>query len=697
MDFCACNTSLDQLDHSKYRYLGGTIVLKGTSSDLAKVARIFELLVFVVCNLKLEMAVMRDHHVMRETQDKRIEERYKIEAEEVHNTVRQAKKTSHKGVFGWLMKQNKRISRFGNTSSRHSKPIPALSTPVFMPGSWDPTPPETPGASSLNVTVAEEPESYNGSHRFADIICKMESSVISSSPDVVYPPPHLLVRLKEEEDHVNSFDEASFHKEDRNLRALFSPDAASSTNFASANTWTRSLNPQTARTLPQHILAYSTLRSNDAGMIDARTGLSYLATNTRTIDGLVRHQSLSYSYSCFWSPTSPVACESPHVVTIDFYRRYPPSTPTIDHTLGEMIEDWCRNAHRSCNGHPSCGRERIRHIMTFTHGTGRINVVVDEAVGAAEDEAELTKKKEEAQDERGREEAERSLSEMRDAIVMWTECKLCQSRTPPLRMSDATYRYSFGKYLELLFYNPRFVPPTGLCPHAQDGRREEFMRCFQHNGLVVWFEYEPIDLFEMRMPRLQPVPVAEKIEESGSGMWFRGSKRKSGSVTKDGVLDEMGVGGGASSVDVTEDKEKVEATDQIRKEITHFYGSVRKHVNMLDGYIASEEKFFANHVGKPKTESMAEMTEKESENPAASAPETLGIREELAKMAEEFDRERDVLTEALERSGGECLNDVRRAFAKRVEATKEMLNLWQKEKCHELDADAPWVEPEYVR
>ena len=53
-------------------------------------------------------------------------------------------------------------------------------------------------------------------------------------------------------------------------------------------------------------------------------------------------------------------------------------------------------------------------------------------------------------------------------IVMWTGCKICNEQIKPLSMSLPTYKYSFGKYLELLLYDKDFMPPTTMCPHVTE-------------------------------------------------------------------------------------------------------------------------------------------------------------------------------------------------------------------------------------
>jgi 1-phosphatidylinositol-3-phosphate 5-kinase len=41
---------------------------------------------------------------------------------------------------------------------------------------------------------------------------------------------------------------------------------------------------------------------------------------------------------------------------------------------------------------------------------------------------------------------------------MWSWCKICNALTPVTEMGEETWKYSFGKYLELSFYHRKSFP-----------------------------------------------------------------------------------------------------------------------------------------------------------------------------------------------------------------------------------------------
>ena len=56
-------------------------------------------------------------------------------------------------------------------------------------------------------------------------------------------------------------------------------------------------------------------------------------------------------------------------------------------------------------------------------------------------------------------------------------------------MSERTFAYSFGKFLELSFYNSSAVSRNEFCQHEIHGT---LIREFRWNGMVASFEYESV-------------------------------------------------------------------------------------------------------------------------------------------------------------------------------------------------------------
>lgn len=85
-------------------------------------------------------------------------------------------------------------------------------------------------------------------------------------------------------------------------------------------------------------------------------------------------------------------------------------------------------------------------------------------------------------------------------ILMWSTCRQCSCSTPITLLSDESCRFSFAKYLELTFYHSHVVPRASLCSH---NLYKSYSRFFSLHGNTVCFEYDTIDLVEVRVPPLR--------------------------------------------------------------------------------------------------------------------------------------------------------------------------------------------------
>ncbi|KAI7680638.1 hypothetical protein KC353_g22029, partial [Hortaea werneckii] len=65
-------------------------------------------------------------------------------------------------------------------------------------------------------------------------------------------------------------------------------------------------------------------------------------------------------------------------------------------------------------------------------------------------------------------------------------------------MSDDTWKYSFAKYLELSFWSSPLRPRAGICEHDI---HKDFVRCFGLHKLVLRVQYDPIDIYDVVVPR----------------------------------------------------------------------------------------------------------------------------------------------------------------------------------------------------
>jgi hypothetical protein len=134
-------------------------------------------------------------------------------------------------------------------------------------------------------------------------------------------------------------------------------------------------------------------------------------------------------------PTS----DDPEIIVIAYYTEN-------DMSIGNYLEVKCFNKNII--------EESLRTIRAYTHSHGRVNISV-----------ELS-----------------NQMEVFDTIHMWSTCKICQYSSQPCQLSESSWKYSFGKFLETTFYNSSIIPiknplsepktlkrPTKKRDHANSG------------------------------------------------------------------------------------------------------------------------------------------------------------------------------------------------------------------------------------
>ncbi|RIB16873.1 hypothetical protein C2G38_2038203 [Gigaspora rosea] len=556
---------LDPSKESKKRWVGGTIVLKGSKRN--GIDKIIELMVFVVCNLKLELCLYRDHFIKRDEIDD-IQD-----AEEVKNTLRSSRRHSKSSLFGWLMKhgnlqtykeftksnekrerreKNEKREKHEKRERRGSSSSLARWTSISRTSSL------TKGSrSSISVVDFDDDTIMLTKSNFSKVINQMETSILSVSPGVRFPPPHLLMKLKEEETNIN-------------------PSLADINVDFTVST--------------EKYRTYAPLFRSGHISLDFKTGLSYLMTqHNNTLKGVFKHQSISCSYARFLSPNSTVLCHNHEIITMDYYNK---TNNHMDKSLGELIDEICDKAYAMCEN-KSCEHRGIDHISTYTHNNGRISIII-------EDSQDL------------------SLKAFAYQIVMWTQCKLCSTKSPVFIMSRSTYLYSFAKYLELLYYNEDFTCKD-LCPHVE--LRDQMLRCFRRGNFLVKIEYEYVDLFEMRLPKFQ-VSLDKQV---------------------------------ASSIEDVENLFTIDNDDakrlynETRLEITYFYLSVKQHITSLEDYLRSL------HIEQTNSNVEATISEK-----------TINAIRSLEDLTKSFYDEEFKLYAMLKQTNATILNNVRRALVDQI-------------------------------
>lgn len=286
---------------------------------------------------------------------------------------------------------------------------------------------EAPGSATLSVASSfPSPDPASGSarpsaafedeepaDRFERVMKRMEKAILSISPDVVFPPPHLLVRLRQQEiadsaietaqlgkgvrpnfDRQRSFAHADAEALSAGFAGLSEPDGGRSDSLPSNST-------------PASPATFS--KATGAGVrkitVDARAGLASLLTNNSSLDGTIRHQSMLFLHersSLFASPGTQT-CEPPHWLSLRYYEGR--SGCGLHGTIGQVIDGMIAGHGTLCKA-PGCGRPMADHAISLVHNVNRVTITV-----ANKDDRQPLPTRREGSDEH--------------AIAMWTRCQRC--------------------------------------------------------------------------------------------------------------------------------------------------------------------------------------------------------------------------------------------------------------------------------
>ncbi|KAF9181930.1 hypothetical protein BGZ51_005101 [Haplosporangium sp. Z 767] len=647
--------------------LGGTISLSAGADDLPKAESILEILVFALCSLQLEMNLMRDHGVVRPESTLTIPPSYdtdlknnksQLGASAQQNALGNLKRASKGSMFfGWLSR--------GTLPAKYKKGTTQLASDADMSASGQ------KAIAGGDAALSDDLHSLHN-YRFARIIQQVEKTIISVSPDIAFPPPHLLIRLRDEESVGPDSRRKSFSWEDVEFVAknIGFSNRMNRHSIAGAGQLNRLSSAASTTT-------NSTVSKGNRLPIDSRAGLDYLMTNTNSLQGIFNHQSISFSYSYYWSASAAAPCVPPNIITVEYYRK---EGMYEDMGLGEMVECMCLRAGSSCPNVQVCGRKRLEHISTYTHGEARINVTVEKprSDSAADFESDEFK----------------PLTSNKRSIGVWTRCKICGASTKPRALSRAARLYSFCKYLELLLYGQHFEPgPRPLCSHVK--AKDAIVRCFINRGLVVTFEYESIDLFEMRISRLQvnetfPAMPCFQHNDHDDDTHDYSTTYSSSTIVPSSRASVVSM---QANSDYFKEADQSDLLNTTRLEIMHFYESCKKII------VAMEE-----HLGETKsiTKQSSRKSNTASTGPAIMDPIKKAALDRLDELGDQWKAEEFELYDQLRHITISRLNDVRNRFRDCAKRTMRSMEAWQKDnhpaalEVTEKDA-IEWVLPDYVR
>ncbi|RUS21584.1 hypothetical protein BC937DRAFT_92159 [Endogone sp. FLAS-F59071] len=454
--------------------LGCTIVLRGGNDKaLREVKRIMDFMVFVVNNLKLETFLMKDEFAAPGL---------------VRNVV---KVTGYDaGNSQDVFEEKKGLEMQDAVESNHSNNNTSLAIltlgDMTKPAESDP---EKEALSMDNASyfglpkelVVAEDERVRG---ITLALKPYETLILSASPFVKFEPPYLLTRMKEEETKLallrlkRSLIERNWVGVSRELNA--SPVATSPGAVGMAEKATnKPISTASSVSSTSGLRTLSTdqllIEDGEYEYLRAEYDQKLRAYETNLVESShdvspYQRQNIVVLYSnvlCSSNVDSgTVPCQGPELRVFEYYRE-------SDITLGQYLEEQVLESSQLC---PSkiCDRPMLMHYRSYAHGRRRINVVIEQFATP--------------------------LQGMVDTILMWSFCNLCRKATPVVPMSEETWKYSFGKYLELTFHHLELLCQPDICPH--DIHRDH-VRYFGYKNVAIRFQCEPIELFEVAVPPMR--------------------------------------------------------------------------------------------------------------------------------------------------------------------------------------------------
>ncbi|KAK4129432.1 hypothetical protein N657DRAFT_74231 [Parathielavia appendiculata] len=472
---------------------GCTIALRGASTAiLSRMKRITEFMVYVVYNLKLESCLMRDEfvHIPSElalptppslvsgshTDDSLV---LRPGQEPDVSSSRPAILITHQST------ESLNGSHASDGGSAVAEPEPAPVEQAAQPAAES-----AQGSVSMHElhSHAQVPDDVPMATFHSETVEKYETRILSTSPFVQFRQPYLLMKAREQERRAaylkqllqeEQVEEKTEEDEKRDLEPfqLVKPEMVRGVE-------------RTARRKVMEVLHAVHDAEYDKAMHSYRTQAkqweAYIYGSLDLFDPH-SHQNIVVLYSVTCTATK-IPCSEPGLVAIEFYNEHPDPNGSMDQdcTLGQYIEDVCEGADFVCHSN-GCDRKMYEHHRTYVHDNARLTIILEKSPAWPENFPEKPH--------------DRDGDNNGTGICMWNYCKHCKKHFGLMPMSVSTWKYSFGKYLELSFWSRGLrLNPQTECPHDHQKDHIRFFY-YLYRDIAVRVHYDPIDLYEIIVPR----------------------------------------------------------------------------------------------------------------------------------------------------------------------------------------------------
>ncbi|ORX50150.1 hypothetical protein DM01DRAFT_1308441 [Hesseltinella vesiculosa] len=434
--------------------LGGTLILRGgTFQELQVAKRLLDFMVFVVNNLKLESSFLRDSFAknrgIEQSQIKLVDPTPPPTGTSTPLSVSTQDVKEHHDRQLSLGSTPLDVSAVDNGSSCN----PSISSP----------------SSPLSPTYAGALDSFL--HVYQD-------TILSASQFVVFPPPYLLTSLKATDVELTKLEHTKPTDTPTTATTPATPNSAamlatSGLAIVSSNSSSPAPLPHPPRINFDATLPPSTLTVDKALQPRYELLVAKKHQLARAWEAYVRespdfispyyHQNIVVLYSNVCTVTT-MPCSGPQIRVFEYYRE------DSDVPLGQYLMGLFADAQQVCSSQ-MCDYLTKDHYLSYAHGDARVNVITQSFPCP--------------------------VKGMTDKLLMWSFCKECQTATQVATVSENTWNYSFGKFLEIFFYQQGVYCRADICPHEM-GRHH--VRFFGYMDMAVSFQYETIGLLEVVTP-----------------------------------------------------------------------------------------------------------------------------------------------------------------------------------------------------
>ncbi|KAL2023649.1 hypothetical protein VTK56DRAFT_1806 [Thermocarpiscus australiensis] len=469
---------------------GCTIALRGASTEvLSRMKRITEFMVYVVYNLKLESCLMRDEFVQIPSELESPALSASSPRQQTGDSLPLSPGDARDPCYNRPAITVTRQSTESDQGSQATNGVTAGSEPPAA----DPAVQAPTGPAQRLISLHEShshvqvPEDIPMPTFYSDMVAKYETRILSASPFVRFTQPYLLMKAREQErrlaylrrlrdqDLVEEHDESEKSKPQR--FQLIKPEMVHEIGQKAPRQIMEVLHAVHDAEYDKALHNYQT---------QSRQWENYIQGSLDLFDPY-SHQNIVVLYSVTCTATK-IPCSEPGLVAIEFYNEHADPSGTMDQdcTLGQYIEDICESAELVCQSN-GCGRKMHEHHRTYVHDNARLTIILETSPAWPENFPEKP------QDKDGDKEG--------TGICMWNYCKECKKHFGLMPMSVSTWKYSFGKYLELSFWCKGLrVNAQTECPHDHQKDHIRFFY-YSYRDIAVRVHYDPIDLYEIIVPR----------------------------------------------------------------------------------------------------------------------------------------------------------------------------------------------------